>query len=458
MASQNKMLSRIRAMDLHCRMRAVYLSVCVALAIVFAAGSAGAQEPAADNAGAETPAESETPQQEPAADNAGGQTPAKQDAPQQAPVADEASGETPAESETPQQEPAADKAGGEAPAQQDTLQQAPVADEASGEAPAESETPQQEPAAVTASEEAPAGQDAPQQEPVADEASEEAPADKVPSPEEKTDEKKRQEPVKSAKRRPMPRKRADIHAGRQKDPPELYFKLGLQYFNNGDFKNAIINFNYASKADPQPQYLYWIGKTYGQFGQHDTMLTIMKEILTTHPKSDVADDALFEIAFHYQGNDDYHMARQKYEELVEQYPQGVSFSSGEEFAEVCRARRQLMRGEIVSALRVLGYKGATPEDTYRTFQKKNGLEENGQLNQKTVRAIKQKYQEKLNQDAKLKAQQEYVRQARIWAMIITATLASNLLFIIIIRTRIKKRNQHLAHLEGKLADLNTTDI
>jgi tetratricopeptide (TPR) repeat protein len=113
---------------------------------------------------------------------------------------------------------------------------------------------------------------------------------------------------------PSAQKKGDIHVGRKKDPPDLYFKSGLQYFRNGDYLAALKNFTYARAADPQPQYFLWMGKTYRQLEQYDKMMSIMQEILKRYPESDVADDALFEIAFYYQKNDDYDRATEKYAE------------------------------------------------------------------------------------------------------------------------------------------------
>jgi hypothetical protein len=38
---------------------------------------------------------------------------------------------------------------------------------------------------------------------------------------------------------------SDIHTGRKKDPSEIYFESGIEYFKNKDFSNAIKNFEYA---------------------------------------------------------------------------------------------------------------------------------------------------------------------------------------------------------------------
>jgi len=250
----------------------------------------------------------------------------------------------------------------------------------------------------------------------------------------------------------------DIHVGRRKDPPELYFKSGLQYFKNGDYMNALKNFTYAHTADPKPHYYLWMGKAYRQLEQYDKMMEIMEEIRNKYPDSDVADDALFEIALYYQKDDDYDMAIQKYTELAEQYPFGVSFADGEEYLEISRRQRQLMRAEMVSALKVLGFEGATIADAYREFQKKNGLPADGRPTKETVRAIKAKYQQKLQYDARQTEQKEHIRAGMIVALVAAAVLGLNLWILLAVRAKMLQRRRLLVNLQNILNDLDTKKL
>jgi tetratricopeptide (TPR) repeat protein len=246
----------------------------------------------------------------------------------------------------------------------------------------------------------------------------------------------------------------DFHVGRKKDPPELYFKSGLQYFRDHDYLNALKNFMYARDVEPLPKYHLWVGKTYRQLEQTEKMLSTMAAILKKFPESDVADDALFEVAFHYQKKDDYHTATEKYAELAEQYPFGVSFSSSQEFLQVSRQQRQVMRAEMVSALKMLGYKGKTPAEAYRQFQKAFDLEPHGELDQATVRAVKKEYERKLVLDAKLAAELARIRRSTIWVLVAAVALGLNLWFAMAIRSRVKQRKSQLANLESILTDLD----
>jgi outer membrane protein assembly factor BamD (BamD/ComL family) len=246
----------------------------------------------------------------------------------------------------------------------------------------------------------------------------------------------------------------DIHTGRQKDPPELYFKSGLQYFNTGDYMNALKNFAYARTASPKPEYFLWMGKAYRNLEQYDRMMDIMNEVRRKFPDSDVADDALFEIALYYETNNDYDMAIQKYTELAEQYPFGTSFADGEEYLAISRRQRQFMRGEMVSSLKVLGYEGKTVTDAYREFQRKNGLPVDGKPTLQTVRMIKAKYQQKLRDDTHQSTQVENVRFGVIASAVAAGILGLNLWLIIFLRNRTQQRQRLLLTLTNCIKDLD----
>jgi len=215
-----------------------------------------------------------------------------------------------------------------------------------------------------------------------------------PKKEEKKDIDAKKQDVKTIQNRGS----TDIHLHREKDPPELYFKSGLEYYKNEDYKNALKNFKYASDREIKPKYLLWIGKTYRQLDKSIQFFSVLERIVKDYPESDVADDALFEMAFYYQKTDDYRMAIQIYKQLTEQYPFGTSFSNREEFLDVSRREIRRMRGEMISSLKLLGIQGETLSDAYKIFQKANSLKVTGEGDSQTVKAIKAKYNEKLMED------------------------------------------------------------
>lgn len=246
----------------------------------------------------------------------------------------------------------------------------------------------------------------------------------------------------------------DIHIHRKKDPPDLYLKSGLEYYKNKDYKNALKNFKYASDRDIKPEYLLWIGKTYRQLDKQVQMFTIMERIRKDYPESDVADDALFEMAFYYQKNDNYQKAIEKYAQLAEQYPFGLSFSNGEEFLEVSRKQQRMMRGEMISTLKLLRIKGKTLFDAYKEFQKKHGLKITGEGNPETVKAIKVKYNEMLREDEDIAASTERLKESVRWAFILGILLLVNIIVIIAARVKVAQNRNQLSLLKDMLSDLH----
>jgi tetratricopeptide (TPR) repeat protein len=251
----------------------------------------------------------------------------------------------------------------------------------------------------------------------------------------------------------------DIHSGRRKDPPEVYFSSGLQYFQDGDYENALKNFMYADSLDPQPTYSLWIGKTYRRMQKYERMLFIMNKILNTSPQSDVADDALFEIAFYHQLNNDYYRAQQTYARLAEQYPFGRAFSNGEEFREVARKQRQAMRAEILSTLGILGFTGTDDmAELYREFQQSYSLPVTGVGDRQTIQAIKslhQEYrQEEQQKTAYIEAQKKHVIVvASVGSVFILLTV-----FFVLVRVSMNSKRTLLKSLYRTLTELNTTKI
>lgn len=218
-------------------------------------------------------------------------------------------------------------------------------------------------------------------------------------------------------------KSTDIHVGREKDPPEVYFSSGLEYFKNHDFDNALMNFEAAFKRKKTPDYLLWIGKCQRQMGRSSDHLATMRKILKNYSSSDVADDALFEIAFSYQASNNYEAASVYYSRLVEQFPFGTSYSSGEEFREVARAQKRNMRAEMISALKLLGYAGNDLKDLYASFQKNSGLHPTGLGDSSTVRRIKEHYQSYLERQENGRAQIDYMNRRLQWAYVTAGVLA-----------------------------------
>jgi tetratricopeptide (TPR) repeat protein len=246
--------------------------------------------------------------------------------------------------------------------------------------------------------------------------------------------------------------------GKKKDPSEAYFESGLQYFKAANYDEALRLFLYADSTDPQPKYSLWVGKTYRQLGKSDRHLFIMHKILDTAPESDVADDALFEIAFSFQVADDYDKAAKTYTQLSEQYPFGTSFSNGESFRDISKQQKLAMRSEIVTTLRLLGYNGTEIEDLVSSFQSTRGLSASGLCDQKTVRAIKAEYREFQKNEEMAAARRQRRAVFMKWAVGLCCFSVVAGVVMIGIRVSAASKKRQLAVLEQTLADLDGRQI
>ncbi len=245
----------------------------------------------------------------------------------------------------------------------------------------------------------------------------------------------------------------DIHVNRKKDPPDLYLKSGREYYKNGDYKNAIKNFKYAADKDLKPEYLLWIGKASRQLDKPNQMLSIMERILKDYPDSEVADDALFEIAFYHQRNNDYAMATKKYAQLAEQYPFGHSYSNGEAFLEVSRKQRRWMRNDMLSTLQFIGIKGETVEKGYRRFQKLHALKVTGKGNQETVTAIKKAHRNKIEELERKAQSLNQLKEGLFWIYIAGFIILITFFVTLFIFSKAKQSSRQVQLLKGFISDL-----
>jgi tetratricopeptide (TPR) repeat protein len=244
-----------------------------------------------------------------------------------------------------------------------------------------------------------------------------------------------------------------IQRGRPKDPPEIYFESGLQYFKNGNFDDALKNFTYADSLDPQPKYLLWMGKSLRQVGKIGKLLFVMNRLITTYPESDVADDALFEIAFCYQANDDYNKAVKAYTKLAEQYPFGTSYSNGENFRNVAHEQIKIMRNEMIFSLRALGYVGDDIESILGSFQKDNGLSVNNSGDRSTVIAVKAAYEKLLEVKAAKELHRTRLKKYSKASLFICGLLFINFILLVVLNRKMAARKKNLAAINLMLSDL-----
>ena len=268
----------------------------------------------------------------------------------------------------------------------------------------------------------------------------EAAAEKRPSP--------------PAKRPSKPGSGSDIHIGRKKDPPQLYFKSGLEYYKSKDFTNALKNFSFADSVDHHPEYRLWIGKTLRSLGRIDDMLKTMIGIIRNEPDCDVADDALFELAIHYKQTNDYDKATQLFSQLIEQYPFGLAYSTGEELREIAREQRQLMRAEMINTLSILGYLGEDLPTSYRNFQKTNKLPVTETGDRETVEAIKEQHRRYQEKEEMRSDRKQQLDRYSVWIYIALAAGTLNILLLLLLLLKVQARKKQVGELSKILSDLD----
>jgi tetratricopeptide (TPR) repeat protein len=246
--------------------------------------------------------------------------------------------------------------------------------------------------------------------------------------------------------------------GRKKDPPTLYFTSGLEYYKNGDYANALHNFLYADSIGRNPAFRLWVGKTYRQLNKPAKMIAVFKEMLEKKPESEVADDALFEMAAYYQNTDDYETAAKLYTQLSEQYPFGESWATGEKYIEVARDQRKLMRAEMSNMLAILGYNDENLEANFRAFQRNHRLKETGTGDQKTIQSIKLMYQKLLEREQKNTQVKEQAKRYLIYAGVAGAFGLVNILILLSMLLRARSRSRQLVDLRETLLDLDAKNL
>ncbi|MFW5785211.1 MAG: tetratricopeptide repeat protein [Chitinispirillaceae bacterium] len=249
------------------------------------------------------------------------------------------------------------------------------------------------------------------------------------------------------------RAKTDLHIGRKKDPPQLYFTSGLEFFEDGDYQTALKNFMYADSVQPRFSYKLWVGKTYRQLSDPQKAMSIMESILEESPRSDVADDALFEIAFHYHTSGDYEKALDAYTMLAEQYPFGKSFSNGMEFLPVAKEQRGRIRAEVINLLSILGFAGEDLVGNVRRFQKQNNLKPTGELDKKTVNELRNRSRMVLERARERSQKRVQAEKYESWLIIIGGIGIGLAVLGVILRIMARSRMQHLDLIEQSISDM-----
>lgn len=263
-------------------------------------------------------------------------------------------------------------------------------------------------------------------------------------------------PVKNPPGQRAPREEvaSELIADRQQDPPEVYFQSALTYYKNNDFENALKNFTYAADHNLKPEYLLWMGKTFRQLNKPEQLVFTMERILKEFPESDITDDALFELAFHYQTTDNYEKAAAQYTRLTEQYPFGVSCTNGQPFLDLARKQIHLMRGEMMGALGFLGIDTKTLPEAYAQFQKAQHLPVSGEGTPETVKAIKTLYVQKIAEAEKKTALENKIQKSTTVVFIAGILILANLISLLVVWMKNNEMRERVNLLRDSLAHLN----
>ena len=99
-------------------------------------------------------------------------------------------------------------------------------------------------------------------------------------------------------------------------------RIGDCYFNARDFKQAISYYNQVSnlQASGADYALFQRGYALGLLRQYKDKISVLRSLVSAYPKSDYADDGVYEIARAQLQQNDEHGAIVTYEQLLKSYP------------------------------------------------------------------------------------------------------------------------------------------
>ncbi len=168
---------------------------------------------------------------------------------------------------------------------------------------------------------------------------------------------------------------------------EDYREAGIKFYSNSDYIEALKYFNKGWELKTDPVDYFWIGACYRKMDKSDDMGRVFNEIMDKYPKSDVADDALFYLAVNAQKNNEYQVAYDRYKEVVEFYPEGVSVIGKFSFREEAKKQLRGMKIDIISRLKLLGYSDNNAPELLKAFQTEHDIEPTGMPDKKTVELL-----------------------------------------------------------------------
>lgn len=114
----------------------------------------------------------------------------------------------------------------------------------------------------------------------------------------------------------------DVAVATEPTYPDALNRIGDSYFNARQFDQAISYYGQVSnmKAAGTDYALFQRGYALGLQHKYSEKINVMQDLLRRYPKSDYADDGLYEIARAQLQKDDEHSAIATYEDLLKKYP------------------------------------------------------------------------------------------------------------------------------------------
>lgn len=234
---------------------------------------------------------------------------------------------------------------------------------------------------------------------------------------------------------------------------QTYFITGKRYFYEGDYVEALRFFENAYKLKKNPEYYLFIAKCHRKMENPKRMLTVLDGIQKLYPESDVADDALFEMALYYLTAFDYEKAAALFKKLTEQYPYGTSITNKQEFRAIAREQILIMEQEVKSLLRDIGLKKGSAEKRLTYMQKRLKLEQTGRPDLKTMTALRN-LREKMERIKKQREKRKIIRAENLSRIYFSlGILGFCALWSLLTYRSLKNKNRRLVSMEKSLESL-----
>ncbi|MFP4522552.1 MAG: tetratricopeptide repeat protein [Fibrobacterota bacterium] len=206
-----------------------------------------------------------------------------------------------------------------------------------------------------------------------------------------------------------------------------YYKVGEEYWKDGEYDEALKLFRKAYRSKPLPRYYYWQARCL-QEKEQDGFKEMFLRIIKQNPDSDVADDALFMLGYEAELSRNYEEALEYYRNLIVKYPYGKSEVNHLDLPGMARSQISLIKSDVSRRLDLLNIRGNTMKEKAAIFRKKIGLPPaSGELDRKTV-SLLIKYSERKEKETELlRVRQE--KQSRLRKIFGTGFLLLNLFLI-----------------------------